>query len=119
MSVLERTREFGVLRSLGLGSSRLVALVLVESLLLTGAGLVVGGAIALPIVGWLGSSGVDMSLFAESLRSYGIGAVVYPRLDPVDVLSPVALAAATALVAALWPALKVARLRPAQALRHA
>jgi ABC-type lipoprotein release transport system permease subunit len=118
MSVFERTREFGVLRSLGLGSRRLVALILVESLLLTVLGVGIGVAVGIPLVLWLGWVGIDLSVFAEALRAYGVGAVMYPRLAFEDVVSPVVLAAVTALLAGLWPAVKVARLRPAEALRR-
>jgi ABC-type antimicrobial peptide transport system permease subunit len=57
-------------------------------------------------------------MFAEALESYGIGAIMYPRLGPDDALWPALLAAVTAVVAGLWPAIRVARLRPAEALRH-
>jgi ABC-type lipoprotein release transport system permease subunit len=118
MSVLERTREFGVLRSIGLGARRLVALVLVESLLLSLLGVLAGLGLGVPFVLWLGVVGLDLSMFAEGLRSYGVGAVMYPAIGSEDLVSPVLLAVGTAFVAALWPAVKVARLRPAEALRH-
>ena len=35
----------------------------------------------------------------------------------MDLVAPIGLAVVTALLAALWPALEAARLRPAQALR--
>jgi ABC-type lipoprotein release transport system permease subunit len=118
MSVFERTREFGVLRSLGLGAGRLVALILTESLLLTALGVVIGVGLGIPLVLWLGAVGIDLGVFAETLRAYGVGAVMYPRLASEDLSSPILLAAVTALLAGIWPAVKVARLRPAQALRH-
>jgi len=118
MSVFERTREFGVLRSLGLGARRLVALILVESLLLTVLGVGIGVGLGVPIVLWLGAVGIDLSIFATALRAYGVGAVMYPSLASEDVIQPVVLAVLTALLAGLWPAVKVARLRPAEALRR-
>jgi ABC-type lipoprotein release transport system permease subunit len=118
MSVFERTREFGVMRSLGLGSGRLVALILTESLILTALGVAVGVGLAIPLVLWLGVAGIDLSVFAEALGSYGIGTVTYPRLGREDLSYPIALALATALLAGLWPAVRVARLKPAQALRR-
>lgn len=117
MAVYERIREFGVLRSLGLGRGKLVQMVLLESLLMTLVGTVVGLGLALPLVSWLGQVGIDMARFSAALEGYGIGTTVYLRAEPVDVLSPLLLAAATALLAAFWPAWKAARLQPAQALR--
>jgi putative ABC transport system permease protein len=118
MAVFERIREFGVLRSLGLRARQLVLLVVLESLLLTGAGTLLGLALGAGLVLALGRTGIDLAAFSAALEQFGIGSVVYPRLDWIDVLSPLALATATALLAALWPAWKAARLRPAEAVRH-
>ena len=117
MAVYERMREFGVMRSLGLDSRRLVLLVLVESLLLTLLGTALGLAVGLPLVTWLGAVGIDMTQFSSALEGYGIGTTIYLRTDMMDLVAPIGLAVVTALLAALWPALKAARLRPAQALR--
>jgi ABC-type lipoprotein release transport system permease subunit len=118
MAVYERIREFGVLRSLGLRARRLVVLVLLESLLLTLVGTFVGLAVGFAVVAWIGEVGIDLSLFSEALRELGIGVRVYPALDPLDIVVPIAFAGGTAAVAAVWPALKAARLRPAEAVRH-
>jgi len=48
----------------------------------------------------------------------GIGTTVHLELRWDDLGSPILIALATALVAALWPAWKAVRLRPAEALRH-
>ena len=117
MAIYERIREFGVMRSLGLKSGRLVAMVLLESLLLTLAGTALGLGIGLPLIAWLGRVGIDLSIYASALEGYGIGSTIYLAVDPGDTLWPVALAVITALLAALWPAIKAARLRPAEALR--
>ena len=118
MAVYERIREFGVLRSLGLKARRLVALVLIESLLLTLVGTAIGLGVGVLAVLWLGNVGIDLSFFSHALREYGIGVRMYPALQPMDLIAPVELAVGTALIAALWPALKAARLNPAEALRH-
>ena len=117
MSVYERIREFGVMRSLGLDSRRLVALVLLESLVLTLAGTALGLGIGLPLVEWLSRVGIDMRGFSSALEGLGIGTTIYPVVDAEDVVTPIGLALVTGLLAALWPALKAVRLRPAQALR--
>ncbi len=117
-AVYERIREFGVMRSLGLQARGLVALVLLESVFLTVAGTLVGLGVGLPVVLWVGEVGVDLTYFAEGLRDYGIGVRIHPAVELADVVVPVTLAIVTALLSALWPALKAARLRPAEALRH-
>jgi ABC-type lipoprotein release transport system permease subunit len=118
MMVYERIREFGVLRALGLHSSRLLALVVLESVVMTVLGALIGLAVGVPIVLWLGRVGIDMSTFAEGLTAFGIGTTVYARLETRDVVLPVVVALITGVVAALWPAWKAVRLRPAEAIRH-
>ncbi len=118
MAVYERIREFGVLRSLGLPATHLVWLVLLESLMLTLGGVVVGLAVGVPIVRYFSVAGLDLSQFSAGLNEFGIGAVVHLRLRGGDMVSPLYIAVLTALVAAAWPAWKAARLRPAEALRH-
>jgi ABC-type lipoprotein release transport system permease subunit len=118
MMVYERIREFGMLRALGLQSSRLLALVLLESIVMTGVGTGLGLAIGVPIVLWLGTVGIDLSNFAAGMTEFGIGTTVYTSIELRDVVLPVVVALVTAVLAALWPAWKAVRLRPAEAIRH-
>jgi ABC-type lipoprotein release transport system permease subunit len=48
----------------------------------------------------------------------GIGSRIVPVIRTYDLAVPVTVAVITAGVASLWPALRAARLRPAQAMRH-
>jgi ABC-type lipoprotein release transport system permease subunit len=118
MAVFERIREFGVMRSLGLRGRRLVLLIVGESIALTVLGTVAGLALALPISLWLGRIGLDLRAFSDALEQVGMGTKIYFRMLPSDVVTAVALAGATALLAGLWPAWRAARMRPAEALRH-
>jgi putative ABC transport system permease protein len=118
MMVYERIREFGMLRALGLSARGLLALVLLESVLMTVIGTALGLAIGVPIVLWVGHVGLDMSRFAAGMTEFGIGTRVYAQLEPRDVAMPVGVALVTAVLAALWPAWKAVRLRPAEAIRH-
>jgi ABC-type lipoprotein release transport system permease subunit len=62
--------------------------------------------------------GIDLSLFARGLSWMGIGSRIVPVIRTYDLVVPVTVAVITAGVASLWPALRAARLRPAQAMRH-
>jgi ABC-type lipoprotein release transport system permease subunit len=118
MMVYERIREFGVLRALGLQARALLALVLLESILMTLAGTLLGLAVGVPLVLWLGRVGIDLSRFAAGLTEFGIGTRIYTRIELVDIALPIAVALATAVLAALWPAWKAVSLRPSEAIRH-
>ena len=118
MAVYERIREFGVLRSLGLRAGRLLRLVVVESLMLTLGGTALGLGLGVLLTLWLADVGIDLALFSDALGEMGVGRRLHPSLAPQDLVAPVVLAGATAVLAGLWPALKASRLRPAEALRH-
>jgi putative ABC transport system permease protein len=118
MSVYERIREFGVLRALGLRASQLVWLVLMEAVLLTVGGALTGIGFGVACVLALERVGVDLGDFASGLGRLGVAPVVYPTLEGADLVTPLLLALGTALLAAIWPAWKAARLRPAEAIRH-
>ncbi len=118
MAVYERLREFGVMRSLGLSRARLMLLILGESAALTLIGTVIGLGVAFAIVARLGDVGLDLAVFSDALESYGIGTRVFPRAGWDDVVSPLLLALATGVLAAIWPGLRAIRMHPAVALRR-
>ena len=105
LTFTERTREFGVLRAIGWSRSRIIAMVVGETLIIS----VAGGAIG---VG-LSFVGVQLLQNLSSLRGV---------LDPAYSTNVFERALATALgiglLGALYPALRAAFLAPLEALRR-
>ncbi|MCU0767780.1 MAG: FtsX-like permease family protein [Gammaproteobacteria bacterium] len=104
---LERGREHAVLRALGLTPGQLVRLGLIE----TGAMGLLAGLLALPL-GW---ALAELLIHVVNRRSFGWS--MDSLLPPGVLFQAVALAVAAALLAGLFPALRMARARPAAALR--
>jgi ABC-type lipoprotein release transport system permease subunit len=117
MAVYERMREIGILRAIGMGRARLVAVIVTESAIVTLLGLVVGIASASAAVAAL-QDGIDLSRWAEGLTAYGIGTRIVPVLRTGDLAVPVAVALITAVLASAWPAVRAVRFRPAEAVRQ-
>jgi ABC-type lipoprotein release transport system permease subunit len=117
MTVYERVREIGILMAVGMSRSRLAASVVIESLLVTGLGVVIGYAFALGGVSLL-SGGIDLSYFASGLEALGVGQTIVPVLRAGDFVIPTVVAIGTACVASGWPAFRATRFRPAEAVRH-
>ena len=117
MTIYERTREIGIMRAIGFGRARLVATIMAESVIVTGAGLLIGFGGAVVAVFAL-SDGIDLSSFAEGLEYFGVGSRIVPVLRTSDFTGPVFVAFVTAVIASAWPAWRAVRLRPAEAVRH-
>jgi putative ABC transport system permease protein len=120
MSVLERTREFGVLMSLGTRPSRVLKVVLAESFwiatLSVAAGALLGGLLT-----WhFSQSGIQIVAGGESFQLEGatISTLIKTRFNPVDILKAAAFVYVMALVVGLYPASRITRLQPAEALRR-
>lgn len=105
MSVFERTKEIGVLRAIGWGRVRVVKMIVMESMLLS----IIGG-----IVGTVGAI-----LLAKALsRIPAFSGVVDGNLAPSVLLEGFAIALGVGFLGALYPAYRGAQLLPTEALRH-
>ena len=116
MAVFERTKEFGVLMAIGTTPGRLTKVLLLESLTMTIVGIVIG-MIAGSLVTWYFEvHGISIAGTTEVVRQFGIPERMFPQLSVLSLLiGPILVLFITSL-AALYPALKVRRLRPVEAL---
>ncbi len=117
MVIFERTREFGVFMAMGTTPGRLTRLLLLESTTLTMLGTVIG-IIAGSLVTWYFQiHGIIISGTSEMMRQYGLPERIYPQLSALSIAVGAGLVLVITLVAALYPALKVRRLQPVEAMR--
>lgn len=119
MAILERTREFGVLMAIGTTPRRLTHLLLTESMCITLLGICIGSLSGCIVTLIFQHYGIEISGASEILKEFGISGRIYPRLSVLSAtIGPVTVFFIT-LVAALYPALKVQRLKPVEALAYA
>ncbi|MGD0838786.1 MAG: FtsX-like permease family protein [Polyangia bacterium] len=109
MSVLERTREIGTMMALGARRRSILALFLLEAAILGCLGGLIGSALGEALVFRIGRSGLRFHMSTSTLH-------VHPFVDPAFFAVALGLAAAGAIIAAIWPALRASRLRPVTAL---
>ncbi len=118
MAVYERMREFGLLRAMGMRSSRIIRMVIGELLLLLAIGVLVANGAALVILKvWL-QSGIDLTVFAQGTELWGIDRIIVPLLTWWDILSANAVVVVLGLLVGLYPALRAARFTPIETMRH-
>jgi ABC-type lipoprotein release transport system permease subunit len=117
MAVLERTRELGMLRAIGMNKSRTFSMVMIETVFLTMVGAPGGLLLGWIFITYFGSTGIDLSAFAQGLNQYGIGTVVYPSLTWPYYVNIMLMIAAASLLSALYPAWRTLKLKPVEAIR--
>jgi ABC-type lipoprotein release transport system permease subunit len=117
MSVLERTREIGMLLSLGMNRPRIFGMILMETVFLVMAGCPAGVIPAILTIMYTRKKGIDLSEFSDTLSSFGWETRVFPELSPGQLGMVILLVIFTALVSALFPANRALRLKPAEAIR--
>jgi len=105
MSVLERTREIGVLRALGWRRRQVIGMILREALVLGAVGGVCGILVGMGMV-W----GIT--------QIPGIGGMLDPRYSPQLFVQALAVGLVTGVIGGLYPAWRATRMRPVEALRY-
>jgi ABC-type lipoprotein release transport system permease subunit len=116
MAVFERTKEFGVMMAIGTTPRRLTKLLLLESITMTVIGIVVGIMAGCLITWYFQVHGIAISGMSEVVRQFGIPERMYPKLSFLSVTIGPMLVLFITFFTALYPALKVRRLRPVEAL---
>ncbi|WP_273653231.1 ABC transporter permease [Cellulomonas fimi] len=105
LSVIERTREIGLLRAVGLGRLQLAGTVTVESVLTAVFGTVLGLAVGVALAATLPTVFADEGLSQLAVPWANLGGMV-------------ALAVVVGVLAALWPATRAARLKVLDAVAY-
>lgn len=117
MAVLERTREIGMLRSIGMPRRKVFAMIVSETTLLG----IISGPIGLLLgyitISWLSNTGMDLSNYADALRDFGYDTIFYPKLRISTYPFLMLVVILTALIGAIYPALKAIHLNPLEAIR--
>jgi ABC-type lipoprotein release transport system permease subunit len=120
MVVFERTREFGVLKSLGMGPGQVFGLIVLETLFVALIAAALGGGLGFALDYWLSEEGLDLSAFTSGLTYEGafISPIWKSVLTAKSICLPVVMVALLCLLVSFFPALRAGRLRPVEALRH-
>jgi putative ABC transport system permease protein len=118
MAVFERIREFGVLKSIGMKNTKLFSMIITESFIIGLIGTVIGIAAGLLIQIPLSNVGINLSMFAKSLKSFGVGAVIYPFASVENIMTLIILIPLISVIAAIYPAYKSVKLEPVTAMRY-
>lgn len=107
-SVLERTREIGILRSIGMKRSQVSRVVLIESALIGVAGGLLGAAAGV-VTGWINLEGFFRIDFGSSMAYH----VHYP-----SIASALLLSVGISMLAGVYPAWRAAKINIVESLTY-
>ena len=117
ISVLERTREIGMLLALGMNKFKIFLMILLETFFLILTGCPIGILLAFATIGITHQTGIDFSQYTEVYSSFGYSPIIYPTLTWNQFVNIVVLILLTALFSALFPARRALKLKPAESLK--
>ncbi|MCK5236040.1 MAG: ABC transporter permease, partial [Deltaproteobacteria bacterium] len=117
MSILERTRELGIMMALGTSPRVIVFLIVLESLVIAVIGTLAGVALGIGANELIAINGLDLSRWSEGFEMFAaIDPVVYPINDYIHVFYSSLAVFFTTVIVSLYPAIKAARLKPVEAI---
>lgn len=118
MSVLERTREFGVLLALGMSSGQISRMVWLETCLMLLFGLVLGMFLGYLVSDYYAHAGIHFEQAQEIFSRYGLPSAIYPQVSAITLLAGPVVISLSVLLAGLFPIIRIHRLQPVNAMRQ-
>ncbi len=120
MAVLERTRELGMLKALGMPARNIVGLIVAETFFLVALFSILGTSVGLLADWYMVVHGIDLSSVTSGFSVGGVtmNPVFHGEITTRGVVYPSAILAVTCFVASFYPAVRAARLRPAVGMRQ-
>lgn len=112
VSLIERTREIGILKALGMKSRTVLTIFLGESVIIGLIGAVVG-----IVLGWALAE-VTARVLGSGIFGGGGGFQIIPLLTPEVLLGALAFGIGVSVIFALYPAYRASKLKPVEALRY-
>jgi putative ABC transport system permease protein len=115
IAIRERTREIGTLRAIGMQRGGVLWMFLLESVLLGFFGTVAGAALGLAVATGLNGLHIHVPI---SVQFFLMSDHLHLAVHPSAIAKAIALITVITGIAALYPSLRAARLRPVTAMQH-
>ncbi len=113
MSILERTREIGIMKAIGAEDREIKLIFFFEAAVIGACGGVIG-----VLAGWGMTALANRLAYRFILKPQGASFIDFFSLPPWLSASAIAFALVVSILAALYPAARAARIDPVRALRH-
>jgi ABC-type lipoprotein release transport system permease subunit len=118
MAIMERTHEIGMLLAIGMRRSKVFLMIIYETVMLSLVGAVLGVILSFILNLITGHTGIDLSVFSDGFRAYGYNPIVIPQMESGFYYMILLMVLFVSVLAAIYPAAKAIKLKPAVAIRH-
>jgi putative ABC transport system permease protein len=112
VSLIERTREIGILKALGMKSRTVLTIFLGESVIIGLMGAIIG-----IVLGWI-LANVTARVLGSGVFGGGGGFTITPLLTPEVLVGALGFGVGVSVIFALYPAWRASKLKPVEALRY-
>ena len=112
VSLIERTREIGILKALGMKSRTVLTIFLGESVIIGLMGAIIG-----IVLGWI-LANVTARVLGSGVFGGGGGFTITPMLTPEVLVGALGFGVGVSVIFALYPAWRASKLKPVEALRY-
>lgn len=119
VSILDRIREFGILLSIGYAYRYIRIQIIAEAFFLGFAGYLLGSLVGFLLLGYLKIYGLDLSMFAEGMESFGMSSTLYATIESTYFISTFFAIVIASVLSVIPPLRKIKKLNPVEVIRDA
>ena len=117
VSILDRIREFGIMRAIGMPYSTIRLQIFLEAFFVGITGYGLGAILGLLSLLYLKEYGLDMSAYADGLQSFGYSTILYPDIKVLYFSSTFYAIIGASLLSVLLPLRKIKKLNPIDVIK--
>ena len=107
VSVLDRIREFAVLKSIGLSYKLIKMQILLEATVIGWTGYLLGALLGYGILYYLHVNGLDLRTFSEGLAAFGMDSIIYGDIKSIYFISTFIAIMLSSLLSVVIPLRKI------------
>jgi len=117
VALLERTKEIGMMKALGLGNMKIFFVFFMETLIIGFIGALLGCVVGYFITLYFVTNGIDYSRSLNNIK-FPLNPIIYPKMDFGTIVTSVILGIVSSLISSFFLLKRIALLNPTDILRE-
>lgn len=116
MTVMERIKELGMLKAMGMNRYKVFRMILLETVFLTLSGGIMGIMLGYLTCKYTAKQGIDLYFWKEAYAEIGYSTLVYPSIEFNNLIVIGLMILFMSIISAIYPAYKALKLKPYEAI---